>query len=546
MKHIFLVLLTISSLVLRAQQNTLLDQSFWKTNPDIAAVMAAIEKGSSPSEANRMGNDPMVMAINAPASLEVIKFLLDQQGNNVNKLTHDARTYIFWAVSRGNTEVVEYLLSKGAKVNVEDSHSMTPISFAASTGQTNTKLYDALLKAGADIKQKNPDGASLLLLAIGNDKDLALTNYFIAKGLSLKDTDAAGNTAFNYVARTGNINLMKTLIEKGVVPTDNAMIMAAQGARGASNGIEVFQYLESLNIKPAVVNKNGENALHNIARKANQQEITRYFLSKGANADQPDNDGNTPFMIAASFNRDTAAVSLFLSQVKNINQVNKKGQSALTMAVRNNSPEVVQFLISKAANVNVYDAEGNNLAYYLIQSYTPQAGAPGFNGGTPQVANSNGQPVASAQASAASRPATAGNAPEAPNRQGAPEGGNRGGGQRADGFGPKMKILQEAGFNLATAQKDGNTLYHLAIMKNDLSLLKRIENLKVDVNAKNKEGLTPLQKAAMIAKDDTILKYLLSIGAKKDIATEFKETAYDMAKENEFLSKNNIPVDFLK
>jgi ankyrin repeat protein len=277
--------------------------------------------------------------------------------------------------------------------------------------------------------------------------------------------------------------------------------MATQGTRGAANGIAVYQYLESLQLKPAAVNKNGENALHNIARKANQLDIANYFLSKGANGNQPDNDGNTPFMIAAASNRDTATVALFLSHAKNINQVNKKGQSALTMAVRSNSAEVVQFLISKAADIHVADAEGNNLAYYLIQSYSPQGG---------------GQ-----------------------------EGGGRGG-QRGDAFTPKLKVLQDAGFNLATPQKDGNTLYHLAIMKNDLSLLKRMEPMKVDVNAKNKEGLTPLQKAAMIAKDDTILKYLLSIGAKKDIATEFKETAYDMAKENEFLSKNNIPVDFLK
>ena len=109
-----------------------------------------------------------------------------------------------------------------------------------------------------------------------------------------------------------------------------------------------------------------------------------------------------------------------------------------------------------------------------------------------------------------------------------------------------MMILQQAGVDLSAPQKDGNTVYHLAVAKNDIALLKRLEVLKADVNAKNKEGLTPLQKAAMIAKDDVLLKYLLSIGAKKDIATEFKETAYDMAKENEFLSKNNVSIDFLK
>ena len=469
-----------------------------------------------------MGFDAVVYAINAQESTDVIKFLLDQKGVDVNKPTHDARTYLFWAANKGNVDVVEYLISKGAKVNMEDSHGMTPISFAASAGQPNTKLYDAFIKAGADVKQKNQEGASLLLLAIANDKDLVLTNYFISKGLSLNDKDAAGNTAFNYVAKTGNIELMKTLLQKGVKYNDNAILMAAQGGRGTANGIEVYQYLESLGIKPTVVNSNGENALHAIARKANQKAIVDYFLSKGVDVNQPDNDGNTPFMIAASSSRDTATVVLLLSHVKNINQVNKKGVSALAMAVRSNSPEVVQFLITKGASVNVSDADGNNLAYYLIQSYNAQ-GQGGFGGQGGQGQDGNRQAFNG-------------------------QGGNRpgGGGQRTDGFGPKMKILQDAGVNLTTPQKDGNTLYHLAIVKNDLALLKKLEPLKIDVNAKNKEGLTPLQKAAMVAKDDTILKYLLSIGAEKDITTEFKETAYDMAKENEFLSKNNIPVDFLK
>ena len=117
---------------------------------------------------------------------------------------------------------------------------------------------------------------------------------------------------------------------------------------------------------------------------------------------------------------------------------------------------------------------------------------------------------------------------------------------KQDPFEAKIKLLQDKGLNLATAQKDGNTLYHLAIAKNDLALLQKITALNIDVNAKNKDGLTALHKAAMISKDDTILKYLLSIGAKKDIITEFDESAYALAKENESLTKNNISVEFLK
>jgi ankyrin repeat protein len=139
--------------------------------------------------------------------------------------------------------------------------------------------------------------------------------------------------------------------------------------------------------------------------------------------------------------------------------------------------------------LKVVDAAGDNIAAYLIQSYSPQ---------------------------------------------------------RAEVFAAKMKLLQSKGLDLASAQKNGNTLYHIALAKNDLALITSLEALKLDVNAKNKEGMTVLHKAAMTAKDDRILKYLVSIGAKKEIVTEFKETAFDLADENEFLSKNSVSIDFLK
>jgi ankyrin repeat protein len=490
MKKLAMVLFAMMSLSSQAQTNVFLDQSFWKSNPDTTAIRAEIVKGNSPSQLNASSFDAVVTAINANTLFQNVKFLLEQKGNDVNKLTHDGRTYIFWAASKGNVELMEYLIAKGAKADMVDNHGYSVINFAAVGGQQNTKVYDLLIKNGADLKKDlTQEGANVLLLAVSNDKDFALTNYFTSKGLDIKSVDAEGNTAFNYAAKSGNIPLLKSLLEKGVKYTDNAMILASAGSRTGSNTLEVYQYLESLKIKPGVVNKNGQNALHAIVRRPKQEEIIKYFISKGADINQADVDGNTPFMNAAASNADVELIALLAGQVKNINQVNKKGVSALAMAVRGNSPEVLTLLLAKGADTKVVDAAGDNLAAYLIQSYSPQ---------------------------------------------------------RAEAFNGKMKLLQEKGFDLVTAQQNGNTLYHIALAKNDLALLKSLEVLKLDVNAKNKEGMTVLHKAAMTAKDDRILKYLVSIGAKKDVVTEFKETAFDLAGENEFLSKNSVSIDFLK
>ena len=106
--------------------------------------------------------------------------------------------------------------------------------------------------------------------------------------------------------------------------------------------------------------------------------------------------------------------------------------------------------------------------------------------------------------------------------------------------------LEKSGVDFKELQKDGNSILHLAVSKNDLKLLQKLEKYEIDVNAVNEEIMTPLHKAALIAKDDKILKYLVEKGADVTIKTEFNETAYDLASENEVLQKNAINIDFLK
>lgn len=489
MKKLVLCLTLFISFSGYAQKNTLLNASYWQSKPTVEQVKSEVEKGHNPSESNAGAFDPVVMAINNDASTEVIKYLLAQPGNDVNKLTHDTRRYLHWAASRGNVEIMEFLIAKGAELDILDSHGVTPLSFAASSGQQNTKVYDLLISKGVNVKTTvNNDGANSLLLAIGSDKDFKLTDYFISKGLDIKSVDKDGNNAFNYVARGGNIETMKALLKRGVTASDNAMLSASQGGRRKANTLEVYQFLESLNLKPTVIGKNGENVLHNIVGKPDQQEIINYFLSKGVDVNKVDNEGNSVFMRAAASGK-TDVLEILLPRIKNINLVNKKGLSALSFAVRSNSPEVISYLIEKGADINVIDNNGENLASYLLQSYSPR---------------------------------------------------------NAKNFEAKLAVLKDKGLNFANPQKNGSTLYHLAVVKNDLSLLKMIEPLKADVNGKNTDGLTALHKSAMVSQDDTILKYLLSIGAKKDVVTNFDETAFQLASENELFSKNNISINFLK
>ncbi|MDO4228813.1 MAG: ankyrin repeat domain-containing protein [Capnocytophaga sp.] len=478
---------------LSAQNNILLSNDYWKTKPTPEQVKQKIAEGNDPIALNERAYDATSLAINNGAPNETIMYLLSLEGNEISKPTHDKRTYLFWAVFSNNLPITKYLLDKGADVNIKDSHFYTPILFAAIRGNTNQELYDLLLKHGANIKETNEDGANALLLIIPHLKDLKEAQYFTKKGLSLQSVDKNGNNAIFYAARNGNKEIIKQLVAKKINAKainhkgQNLMFAAAEGARMKTNELDFFKYVESLGINPNQKDKNGLTPLFISSARNKDASVIQYFIDKGNDVNQSDKEGNTPLMEASSRNA-LEVVSLLAEKTNNINAKNKQGESALTLAVNRNSPEVVSFLIKKGADIKVKSTDGNTLVYYLVDSFNPR-----------EVKN----------------------------------------------FDEKWAILAQNGLDFTQNQSKNNNLYHLAVEKANLDILQKTTSISgININAKNEEGLTPLHKAVMTGKNLDIIQFLLKNGADKTITTEFGESVYELAQENEALK--TLDINFLK
>ena len=491
MKHWILCALSlclIGSNTLTAQSNIFLDRTYWKTNPSLEEVQQKVKDGNDPTERNGNGFDGVTYAILEDAPLSTIEYLISIEGNSPNKITHDGRNYIFWAAYRNDLPVTELLVNKGSRLDIIDTHGNNPLTFAASNGITNKEMYTFLIESGADVKHIDHHGANALLTIAPHVSDFDMLDFFVSQGLDLKSTDEDGNNAFNYAARTGNIEMMNQLKDKGLEYKKlnnvggNAMLFAAQGTRNKSNSIEVYKYLEKLGIEPNVTTNTGTTPLHILASRSKDLEVVDYFIKKRVNANQVDGEGNTPLMIAA-YRNGIAVVEVLKDETKDINIANKKGETALNNAVAGNTAEVVNYLLGEGAETN--DKTGKA----LIDSYRP--------------------------------------------------------GKEKELEAIVASLYSEE-FNPSGVQAEGNTLLHYAAEKDNLKLVQMAVNWEMDINAKNDDGNTALMIAAMKASNTEVLKYLLDKGADVNVKTEFGESAYDLASENELLAKSNADINFLK
>ncbi len=489
---VFLQLLSCTALFAQGPKNEFWERDFWKTKPSIEDVKKTAEAGNSPTELTSNGFDALVYAIRENAPLETIKYLLTLEGNEVTKSTHDGRNYLLWAANRGNLPLVKHLVELGSDTKLVESHGNNQLTFAVAGGNASPELIDYLLANGSTIHDTNHDGANILLIASTGIKDVSELDFYIKKGISLNSTDKKGNNVFTYVARSGNIKVMKQLIEKGVeykkpnLENETAVSYAAMGSRRNSNSLATFQFLDSLAIPFNLVSKEGNTAFHNIAARHKDPEVVQYFIDKGALVNQVNNEGFTPFLLAARFNNINNMK--FLAPLSgNINQANRDGETAVHFAVQRGNVELINWLEEQKADFTVSNKDGQNLLHVVFTNYSERNAAQ---------------------------------------------------------FPELLALVKKHGLDGKVADAEGNNLMHIAAKKQSEELFREALALQADINQVNNSGMSPLLLAASMSDDTKFLQLLIENGANKKQATEFDETALDLAKENEKLQ--NTDLSFLK
>jgi ankyrin repeat protein len=196
-------------------------------------------------------------------------------------------TPLYKAAGEGRTDIVKYLIAKGANVNYRGAEwGHTPMSEAASRGFDD--VVDVLLKAGADPKVKDRNGyTAFATAALGGQVDVA---ELLLKHADVNGADNYGNTLLMAATTTGQVEAIRWLVGKGAA-VDKVSQLEYGGRTALIDAAEVgavesARTLLELGANPHLKMKDGGTALsHALAATPKNDEMVE--LIKGALARTP-------------------------------------------------------------------------------------------------------------------------------------------------------------------------------------------------------------------------------------------------------------------
>jgi ankyrin repeat protein len=241
---------------------------------------------------------PLVYAARSNA-MDVARLLIEA-GADVNQTTGYGWSPLLAATQNRNYRLGAYLIENGADVNLANNGGWTPLYLATD----NRNIEDG------DYPTREPDMDDLeyirLLLDSGADVNARMVDSTETRTVFTNQwLDEEGATAFLRASQSGDIDLMRLLLERGADPQINTELnvtplQVASGIgwvegvtteRSTAQTIEAVRLLLDLGLDPNVQADTGRVALHGAAHKG-ATEVVRMLVGAGARMDIRDY-GNT-------------------------------------------------------------------------------------------------------------------------------------------------------------------------------------------------------------------------------------------------------------
>ncbi len=326
-----------------------------------------------------------------------------------NILSKTGETALHFACSEGNSDLIEVLVSHGARIDGRNSLEMTPLHMAAKYGRLGA--VETLLRLKADPNARDKEYRTPLHWAarFGKDVEEESSNFSLdrtqfrkcaevllengAQVNSLDDLDMSPlANARKFSGHSMSFDSLYGVLSKAGGKEESAEILG-------KDAIDLFNAIEKGDLKTfsgilekspalAFVRKGGTTPLHKAAWE-NRKEMVEFLLGKGLDIDSKKRGGSTalheaafrghlgiarfllergakiqgfdpdatPLHSATTMNQ-TEVIGLLLEKGADPNSSSEGGQGPLFVAAREGRVEAAQLLLAHGADMNRKDRNG--------------------------------------------------------------------------------------------------------------------------------------------------------------------------------------------
>ncbi len=382
-------------------------------------------------------------------SVDIIKEVINNI-DDINIVDNNGQSVLFYAVLKENDSVTKLLISNAIDVNILDKKRQSALFNSVILGANNIPTIDLFLEKGVRLNLKDYIENTLLdeilkILSIIKDpeqkieskyklvnkdrKYLKLTAFLIDCGLAIDRTDAQGKTILNKEVQQENYEIIDFLIASGA----------------------------DINTP----DNEGKTVLFDaILKGPSNMNMIDYLLSKDADIDQLDYNNKTivddlieAVLITQNNKKASSRRFIELKDEENyfvllrkillfkpkLNTKSKDGKTLLFDLVTQNNIELIKLIIHAGADLNVIDSEGNSPLSYMLDKGL-------------QITHK----------------------------------------KEKENFLERLVFLLKFRIDITTIDKDGKTIFHKAVIADDIDVIEKLLTKKTNLDIKDKQGRTAL------------------------------------------------------